>query len=241
MEKRKKIIITGASKGIGRKIAERLAKNHDLALIARSQDLLKNLKTKIEKSGGNALIFKADITKKEEVEEAIEKFMEKLGHIDVLINNAGIGDFKRVDQFTLEEVKYMFEVNVFGTFLCTKQVVPAMIKRKQGQIINIASIAGLSGFKGGSAYAASKFAVVGFSESLREDLKEHGIAVSIVCPGSVNTGFGGGSSKDIKSHGGYMLEPDDVARTVEYLVEEASTANTKLVELKPRRRENYRV
>jgi short-subunit dehydrogenase len=155
------------------------------------------------------------------------------------VNNAGIGTFKRADQFSLEEFRAIYQVNVEGTFLFTKYVLPAMIQNKAGQIINISSVAGLNGFKGGSAYAASKFAVNGFTESLREDVKEFGIAVSAVCPGSVATDFGGGSAAALLAKD-YAMTPDDVAATVEYLVNESETVNAKLIELKPRRRREFR-
>ncbi len=239
MSEQKVVIVTGASRGIGRAIALCLGKKHKIVLVARSEDALREVEKEITSKGGHALALKADVTVENDVKKVINESLTQLGTIDVLINNAGIGSFKRVDQFTLEEFKHMFEVNVFGTFLFTKYVVPILISKKSGQIINISSVAGLTGFKGGTAYAATKFAVNGFTESLREDLKEYGIAVSVVCPGSVRTGFGGRSIQE-KMLKDYLLEPDDVARTVEYLVEESETANTKLIELKPRRRKEFR-
>lgn len=234
----KVILVTGASKGIGKAIAERLSPFHKLALFARTEPALIELKENLETKGGEVLVIVGDVTQEDDVKRAVEETIGHYGTIDVLVNNAGIGLFNRVDQFSLEDFKHVMDINMTGAFLFTKYVSPTLIGNKSGQIINIASVAGLTGFKTGSAYAASKFALVGFTESVREDLKEFGIAVTAVCPGGVRTGFGGGDPN--KAGRDYLLEPEDVARTVEYLVNESETANTKLVELKPRRREHAR-
>ncbi|MHA2363068.1 MAG: SDR family oxidoreductase [Candidatus Hodarchaeales archaeon] len=235
----KVIIITGASKGIGKSIAELLSQNHKIILVARDTKTLEELASNIKKNGGIVEAIAGDVTKEDQVRNVVAKTLEKFQTIDVLINNAGIGLFKRVDEFTIDEFNEILNINLFGTFLFTKYVVPILIKKKAGQIINIASIAGLTGFKGGTAYAASKFGQVGFTESLREDLKQYGIAVTAVCPGGVNTSFGGDEINE-KGIRDYLLEPEDVARAVEYLVNESETANTKLLELKPRRRKEKR-
>lgn len=236
---KKVIVITGASKGIGKSISKILGFQHKVILIARSVKLLNEVKEEINNSSGHAFIIQADVTIEEQVKLAISLIIEKYSRIDVLINNAGIGKFKRIDQFTSQEYQEIFNVNVLGTFLFTKYTVPYMIERKRGQIINISSIAGITGFKTGTLYSASKFAVNGFTESLREDLKSFGIAVTSVCPGGVKTNFGNSLEED-KTGRDYLLEPEDVAKTVEYLVNESETANTKLIELKPRRRKEFR-
>ncbi len=232
---KKNILVTGASKGIGRAIAKRLGTSHNVALFARDVSALQALQKEIPGS----LVFPGDITREEDVKSCVSGALKAFGKIDVLVNNAGIGTFKRADRFSLDEFRAIFQVNVEGTFLFTKYVLPSMIENKAGQIINISSVAGLNGFKGGSAYAASKFAVNGFTESLREDVKEFGIAVSAVCPGSVATDFGGGSAEALLAKD-YAMTPDDVAHTVEYLVNESETVNAKLIELKPRRRVQFR-
>ena len=235
---KKIILITGASRGIGRAIAENLV-DHKTIITGRKQADLQNLAKLIQDKGGETLPLVCDVTDENMVEECIKEATEHFGKIDVLINNAGIGKFKRVDEFTSKEFHEVYNTNMLGTFLFTKYVTPAMIKQKKGQIINIASVAGLNGFKGGTAYASSKFAMVGFTESLREDLKEFGIAVTAVCPGSVFTEFGGIDISK-KQNADYMLMPSDVARTIRYLIEESETANAKLIELKPRRKQEFR-
>ena len=234
----KVIFITGASKGIGKLTALTLSKNNIVVLFARSEDKLKELESSIKNSGSTCLVITGDVTKEEDVANAIKKTIEKYSRIDVLINNAGIGIYKRIDNLTYSEFKEVMEINMFGVFLTTKYVVPNMISRKQGQIINISSVAGLNGFKEGTAYSASKFALNGFTESLREDVKEFGIAVTVICPGGVRTEFGGGNPDKMTRD--FLLEPDDVVHTINYLIEESETANTKLIELKPRKRKDRR-
>ena len=236
----KVIIITGASKGIGRAAALLLGKNHKMALTARNQGELEELAQEINQAGGEAIAMPGDVTSESDVERAVQATLAKFGRIDCLINNAGMGIFKRVDLLTAREFDQVYRVNMLGAFLYTKFVTPGLIQQKSGQIINVASVAGLNGFRTGSAYAASKFAMVGFTESIREDLKGHGIAVTAVCPGGVRTGFGGQEIAEQHLKSEYLLEPDDVARTLEYLVNESETANAKLIELKPRRRSQFR-
>lgn len=238
MQMSKVIFITGASKGIGKTTALKLSKNNRVVLFARSEDKLKEVESSIKNNGGSCLVIVGDVTKEEDVANAIKKTIEQYSTIDVLINNAGIGIYKRIDNLTYSEFKEVMEINMFGVFLTTKYVVPHMISKKQGQIINISSVAGLNGFKEGTAYAASKFALNGFTESLREDVKEFGIAVTAICPGGVRTEFGGGNPDKLVRD--YLLEPEDVAHTINYLVEESETANTKLIELKPRKRKDRR-
>lgn len=239
MESKKVILITGASKGIGKAIAESLGTDHRLVLFARNSSLLEEIAKNIQNKGGEVFAISGDVTRESDVKNTVQKIIDKYGTIDVLINNAGIGKFNRVDKITTEDFEEVYKVNVLGTFFFTKYVSPIMIKKMSGQIINIASVAGLNGFKGGTAYASSKFAVVGFTESLREDLKQYGIAVTAVCPGGVLTTFGGRDVEQ-KASQDYLLLPEDVARTIRYLVEESETANTKLIELKPRRRKEFR-
>ena len=234
----KTIFITGASKGIGRAIALKLAKSNAIVIFARTESKLKEVEKLILEKGGKCLCIVGDVTNEKDVSNAIKKTIENFGSIDVLINNAGIGLYKRIDEFTVDEFRKVLEINVIGPFLMTKYISPYMIDQKHGQIINISSVAGINGFKQGTAYSSSKFALNGFTESLREDLKEFGIAVTAVCPGGVRTEFGGGNAE--KTQRPFLLEPEDVAHTIEYLINESETSNTKLLELKPRKRKEQR-
>ena len=234
MDNGKIILITGASKNIGAAIAKTLGKSNTVFLISRNEKSLQQVENEINESLGHALAIKCDVTNESNITNTIAQVLSQFGHIDVHINNAGFAKVARVDEFTLTDYNAIFDVNVKGMFLFTKYVVPHFITQQSGQIINIASSAGLSGFKGGTLYSSSKFAVIGFSESLREDLKQHGIAVSVICPGTVRT------DNPFKPKMQYDLEPADVARTVAYLVSEAETANTLLIHLQPRRRKEFR-
>ncbi len=235
-EREKVILVTGATRGIGHAIAENLANAYPLIITGRSTDALNALKKKLTDSGGKVEAIAADLTSSDDIKKLVESSIRSMGRIDCLINNAGMGIFGRVDEIQEDDFRYVMELNLMAPYQLTKAVLPDMISRKSGQIINISSVAGLNGFKGGGAYAASKFALNGFTESLREDVKEFGIAVTAVCPGGVRTEFGGNPA----SVRDFVLEPQDVAHTVRYLVDESETANTKLIELKPRRRSEFR-
>lgn len=236
LEREKVVLVTGATRGIGHAIAENLAGSYPLIITGRSADNLNALKKKLNDAGGKVEALPADLTSPEDRKSLVEGAIRLMGRIDCLINNAGMGIFGRADEIKEEDFRYVMELNLLAPYLLTQAVLPDMVARKSGQIINISSVAGLNGFKGGGAYAASKFALNGFTESLREDVKEFGIAVTAVCPGGVRTEFGGNPA----SVRDFVLEPEDVAHTIRYLVDESETANTKLIELKPRRRTEYR-
>ncbi|MBI40297.1 MAG: short-chain dehydrogenase [Leptospiraceae bacterium] len=235
-EREKVILVTGATRGIGHAIAENLANAYPLIITGRSEDALNALKKKLNDNGGKVEAIAADLTSSNDIKNLVESSIRALGRIDCLINNAGMGIFGRADQINEKDFRYVMELNLIAPYQLTRAVLPDMISRKSGQIINISSVAGLNGFKGGGAYAASKFALNGFTESLREDVKEFGIAVTAVCPGGVRTEFGGNPASVRE----FVLEPEDVAHTIRYLVDESETANTKLIELKPRKRTEFR-
>ena len=228
----KTVIITGASKGIGKAISHKLSTlNMNLILTSRTLEDLEEVKKNIEKLGtGRIHTISTDMTKEEDIKKLVAYAINEFGRVDILVNNAGIGRFKRVDDFTSSDYDAIFDVNVKGLFLLTKYVVPYMIQEKSGHIINISSIAGKNGFKTGTLYSASKHAVQGFTWSLREDLKEYGIKVTTVCPGSVVTGFSGKKSEYVE----WSLEPDDVAHAIGFLVSESDNVNTAEIIIKPR-------
>ncbi|MFX1515456.1 MAG: SDR family oxidoreductase [Promethearchaeota archaeon] len=230
-ETTKTAIITGASKGIGKAISLKFAANNiNVVLASRNEMQLKQLQDQIKEYKVKSLIVPTDVTNEAQVKALVQKTINEFGKIDILVNNAGVGRFKRADEFSLEDYNYIFDVNVKGIFLATKYVVPHMVSRESGQIINIASIAGKNGFKTGTLYAASKHAVVGYTWSLREDLKEYKIKVSVICPGSVVTGFGG-KKPDIVE---WSMEPEDVAHACYYLASESDYVNTAEIIIKPR-------
>ncbi|MFN8571988.1 MAG: SDR family NAD(P)-dependent oxidoreductase [Gemmatimonadaceae bacterium] len=197
-------LITGASKGIGRAIARRLASTHAIVATARSETLLEGLAREIRAGGGTCRVLALDLRRPSEI-------AEKLGalDVDVLVNNAGVMHKSPVMELTDDEWQEMVDVNYSALFHASRAVVPAMIKRGRGHVVNIASIAGRSAFVGGAGYASTKHAVMGFSESLMLELRDHGVRVSVVCPGSVATGM---VAEGVDTS--WMLTPEDVAEAV---------------------------
>jgi 3-oxoacyl-[acyl-carrier protein] reductase len=196
-------VITGASRGIGRAIALRLASDYEIVALARSDDALESLAQEIEAGGGHCRPRVVDITDPGAVRAA-------LAGIDaqVLVNNAGVGTNKPFVDLTREEWMRMVNVNFNALFDVTQALVGPMIERRSGHIVFIGSIAGRSAYPGGTCYAATKHAVMGFSESLMLELRESGVKVSIVNPGSVATHF------SARSDASWMLAAEDVANAV---------------------------
>lgn len=184
------VVVTGSSTGIGQATAEAFAREGaTVVLAARSEGRLQRIRSDIEKAGGNAVVMAVDVTDRAAVVEMIKNVVETHGRIDVLVNNAGIGLLSSVEDMDPAELKRVFEVNLFGLIWCTQAVLPYMIKKNCGRIINISSVAGKRALPHISAYCASKFAVQAFSESLRMEVAEHGIIVTVVCPPRVDTTF----------------------------------------------------
>ncbi|MMZ55842.1 Sepiapterin reductase [compost metagenome] len=199
-------LITGASKGIGRAMSTLFAeKGATVYAVARSAALLKELADEANGKKGHILPAPCDVSDAEAVESLIGQIMREEEHIDVLINNAGLGHFGMIHELTEAQWDEMMNVNLKGVFLCTKYTAPHMIKRKSGHIINISSVAGTVTFPGGGGYCASKFGLMAFNDVLTQELKPHNVKVSVICPGSVQTHFSQGEPKD------YALRPEEVA------------------------------
>lgn len=203
-------VITGASKGIGRATALRLAADFEIVAVARSEDELDALAREITAAGGICHPRVVDITDPHAVNAA-------LGDIDaqVLVNNAGVGVIKPFIELTREEWQAMVDVNFNALFDVTRAVLPGMIRRRSGHVVVIGSISGRSAFVGGSCYAATKAAVQGFTENLMLELREYGIKVSVVNPGSVATDFSGFRSNDQS----WKLAAEDVANAVASVID----------------------
>ncbi len=181
-------IVTGAGRGIGRATAGLYAREGaKVALAARSPLELQAVTAEIEDLGGEALAVPTDVRDRAQVLRLVERTRERFGPVDILFNNAGVARHGYLVDITEEDWDLTFDVNVKGIFLCTQAVLPEMIVRHRGNIINVASGAGLRGSAWKVAYSASKFAVVGFSESLAQEVGVHGIRVNTICPGPVAT------------------------------------------------------
>ena len=181
-------VVTGASKGLGRQMAESLAEaGATVALVARSRDLLEGVRAEIVKGGGKAHAFVADISKEAEVALAAEAIRRQVGVPDILINNAGINLRKPLHEFTLEEWHQVMSINVDGPFLCTRAFVPGMIEKKFGRVINVASTLAHVSLPHRAAYSASKFAVLGMIKALALELARYNITANAISPGPVST------------------------------------------------------
>ena len=183
-------IVTGATKGIGRAVVEQLvARGARLGCIARSEPDLLELQRTLEPRGPRIEVAPADVSIRPEVEKALDSLTAALGQVDILVNNAGVGLYGPVVDLDPDDAERLMTVNYLGTVYPTCALLPKMIERKSGHIVNIASIAGLLGAPFEAAYTASKFAVVGFSEALAIETAALGVKVSVISPGPVDTGF----------------------------------------------------
>ncbi len=218
-------LVTGASSGIGLEVAKQLVANGvGVGLFARSQARLARLAAEL----GNSLALPGDVTRYEDLERAVQQLEAHFGGLDFLINNAGIGIFKPVHELTPEEWQQVLQTNLTGSFYATKAAVPAMQRRGGGYIINIGSLAGKNAFANGAAYNASKFGLLGFSEAAMLDLRYHGIRVSSILPGSVDTPFAGNSTG-----APWKIQPQDIAQAVLYLLQSDPRIIPSQLDLRP--------
>ncbi|KMM37926.1 SDR family NAD(P)-dependent oxidoreductase [Guptibacillus hwajinpoensis] len=214
--KNKVVLITGASSGIGRQLAIDLAKQGaKLILVSRSEVKLMEVKKQIELSGGYPpAVWTMDVGDGERVDDLLPKLLGEMPAVDILINNAGFGKFDSFVDADMKEIEAMFDVNVIGLMRFTSHVLPSMIDAGKGHIVNIASQAGKLATPKSSGYSASKHAVLGFSNSLRLEMKEHGIFVTTVNPGPIKTNFfdiadsSGTYTKNVEK---MMLSPEKVS------------------------------
>lgn len=186
--KNKNALITGAGKGIGKAIAIALAKEGvNVILISRTQLDVDQLAIKIENFGVKSLALSADVSDINSINAAVEKALAEFKTIDILINNAGIASFANFLELEPTEWEKIIQVNLMGTYYTTRAVLPNMMERKTGDIINISSTAGLNGNALTSAYSASKFAVLGLTDSLMQEMRKHNIRVTALTPSTVAT------------------------------------------------------
>ncbi|RKL66088.1 3-ketoacyl-ACP reductase [Salipaludibacillus neizhouensis] len=211
----KRALITGGSRGIGRATAIALAKEGvELGLIARSEQSFEVIHEELTEMGATFVTAVADVSHETEVQCAVKEIQENLGSIDILINNAGVGVYGKFQDLSTEEWKKVLDTNVMGIVLVTKAVLPNMIEQNQGDIINISSMSGLKGTEGSSAYSASKFAVIGMSESLMQEVRRNNIRVSVLTPSLVETDLTRGKDSNERNPDKYT-QAEDLA---EYMV-----------------------
>lgn len=213
-------IVTGASSGMGAAIAGALAQNGaSSVLVARRESSLKEIVERIRKDGHEASYFTGDVGEEDDAARIVQEVEKRHGRIDILVNNAGVGYRGPVEALDVSRFDEMMKTNVRGSFLFTKYALTVMKGQKSGYIIYISSGAGRNGIAEMSGYCASKFAIMGLSESVALEAKPFDVKVSVICPGSTNSEFHGriGSTPTEESRAA-MIQPEDIAETVLHLL-----------------------
>jgi hypothetical protein len=225
-------VVTGGTRGIGEAIARRLAVDSFRVYISGTTE--KSVRSALQRYAKDGLLdiqgFPADARKEEDQKRLIHSAAREGGRLDVLVNNAGLGHFAPVDKLTPAQFRETLETNLFGAYYAVHYAAPLMKKNGGGFIVNIASLAAVNAFAGGSAYNASKFGLLGFSEAAMLDLRHEGIRMATVLPGSVDTEFGHPTSGRESS---WMLRPEDVAEAVADLVRFPERAIASRIDLRP--------
>jgi hypothetical protein len=214
-------LVTGASSGIGRQIALDLAASGATVIASsRSLDRLAETAAEITRHGGASEIVECDVSDAAAVKRLVSGALAKFGRVDILVNNAGFGGYEPLAETPIETIETMLRTNYLGTVYCTREVLPSMIARRSGAVVNISSVSGIIGTPEMAPYCASKFAQIGFSESLYHELKPHGIHVAVVCPGPVRTNFRRGFDERAPKPPEFtVLDAADVSRAVMRAIE----------------------
>lgn len=226
-------LVTGASRGIGLAIARLLGQiGARISICGRNSVTLEQAASSLRGEGIETVAIQADVASAADVSNLVRRTQEELGAIDILVNNAGIGRFGPFHEFGEADWDAVLGTNLKSVFLVSRAVVPEMIRRQAGHIINISSLAGKHTFAGGTIYCASKWGLMGLSGSMAEDLRGYGIRVSVICPGSVATEFSGHNHKNVSK----MLQPQDIAHAVEALVTQSAGSFISEVHIRPTRK-----
>jgi 3-oxoacyl-[acyl-carrier protein] reductase len=230
---RRVALVTGGSRGIGLAIAQRLASlGAVVAICGRDAAALQRANNELQKAGVSTYAQVADVTRSGEVEDLVKKTESALGAISILVNNAGIGVFGPAHEKSEADWDRVLDTNLKSVFLLSRAAVPSMLRLGSGDIINISSLAGKNAFLGGGIYCASKWGVQGLSACMAEDLREHGIRVSVICPGSVATEFAGRGPKDSSK----VLTAQDVSHAVALVLTQGPQSFISEVQLRPLRK-----
>lgn len=224
-------LITGGTRGIGKQIALTFAKEgYDIAINYRAEnDDLKNTKREIESNNVKCFAVQGDVAKFEDCEKFVKQIVEEFGNIDVLVNNAGITRDTLLMRMKEEDFKQVIDTNLVGTFNVTKNVISYMMKARNGRIINISSVVGISGNAGQTNYAASKAGIIGFTKSLAKEVASRNITVNAVAPGFIETQMTAVLKEDIKEEIAKKIPlkrmgtPQDVANVVKFLASSDSS------------------
>jgi 3-oxoacyl-[acyl-carrier protein] reductase len=233
--KGKVALITGASRGIGEATAVTLAQaGASVVATARTGADLAQLVERLERLGAEALAVPADLTREEDVARLKRAALERFDRVDILVNNAGVGKYGPLNSLTIADYDWMMNTNMRSTFLCTSAFLPAMLERREGWVIFVASVAGLKGLPNESVYCASKFAQVGFAQALDYETREHGVKVSVIASGGVHTHFAFGSGRTPGDPSlEDMMDAQDVAEAVLFAAAQPPKVRAFLIGLRP--------
>jgi len=214
--KEKIVLITGASSGIGRASAVQFAKKGaKLILIARNKEKLNQVSEDLKKYNVSTFAYECDVSDKLQVNKTSKIILDRFGSIDILVNNAGFAVYGSVSNLTIEEIESQMETNYFGMIYFVKNFLPSMLAKKSGHIVNVASVAASFGLPGIASYCASKFAMLGFSEGLKHELKGTGVNITVVSPIMVRTNFFNHPSfKNMPKYSPTSLSPETVAKAI---------------------------
>ncbi|RZL48303.1 MAG: SDR family oxidoreductase [Pedobacter sp.] len=223
-------VITGGSKGIGYAVAESLLKEgYCVAITSRTIESANQAASKLV-AHGDVLAIEADVKNFQSQQDAINLVLQKWGQIDVLIANAGVGNFASIEELTLEDWQETIDTNLTGVFYSIKASLDA-IKKTKGYLITISSLAGTNFFAGGSAYNASKFGLTGFTQAVMLDLRKHGIKVSTIMPGSVATYFNDHEPDQDKDS--WKIQPEDLGELVVSMLKMPARTLPSKIEIRP--------
>jgi 3-oxoacyl-[acyl-carrier protein] reductase len=227
----KTVLITGASAGIGWATALAFAaRGANIVVTARREARLRELCDKIKASRIKAVYYAGDAAEEATAKGCVDLAVSEFGKLDILINNAGAGNYKNLVDTSAEEYDALMDSNMKSSFLFTRHAAPHMIAQKSGEILFISSVAGLQGYAGEAVYCASKFAQIGFAQALDGELRKHGVKVGTICPGGVKTEFAlgkGRTEESVKSS--YMMEPAEVADAIVFAC--LQPANARILQL----------
>jgi 3-oxoacyl-[acyl-carrier protein] reductase len=226
-------LVTGATEGIGRATALALGRaGYRVGICSRSGDKVATTLAELRDQGVTAAGAAADVADPEQVRLLIEQVRGALGEIDVLVNNAGVFIARPLDELTLEDWDVTMATNLRSLYLTTRLALPGMRARRHGTIVNVASLAGRNGFVGGSAYSASKHAVLGFSRSLMLEVRKDNVRVIAICPGSVATGMLRDQAM-LKPDHDHILRPEDVAASILHVLTLPTGALVSELDIRP--------
>lgn len=223
-------LVTGGSRGIGLAIARRLGSlGARLAICGRHAEGLDQAAEILAGEGVSALAVVADVTRAADVASLVQRVETELGSLDILVNNAGMGIFGPFHERSETEWDTVLDTNLKSVFLVSRAVAPGMIRRRRGHIVNISSLAGKNAFPNGGLYCASKWGLMGLNNCMAEELRAHGIRVSVICPGSVATDFSPHSGRNPAT----LLQAEDVAHAVAAMVTEGPQSFLSEISLRP--------